>query len=583
MVSEAVNPGRITTRELYVTLSERIVRAAIAWQDASGRIVDPFVGRETPTATPRFVGALAGLLLQGRCRDLAEHGRKALTVAAEDLSAATERGLAGAEFYTKELVLGYLALADETEGATVGRWRRLLGEFDPAKVYQEVLGKRPADALHNFCTFGLAGEGLKRMCGLAANDDFIERHLATQLDRFTASGLYRDPHCPMVYDAVGRMNLSLLLHAGYRGPLFAEVDELLRRGALTMLSCLSPTGEAPYGGRSNQQNFNEATVALICEFEANRWRRRGELAQAGTFKQAARRATQSVRRWLDLEPVRFTKNEFPPESQHGRQKTYGFYAAYSLLIASQFGFAGWLADSTLAEAPDDAGARGRVSPLSDDFHKVFATHGAYHVEIDTRADFHYDATGLGRLHKTGVPTETALSTPIVADPDFLLSVPAAPRNVAIGPGWVRDGQLTWLANLSAEIQSVDVEVIEESEIQTAFRLVYHLAASGGSISETYRLSRDGLEIECAVSAPTEAVCFQVPLIRTDGRHRSRVETGSGAFHVSYQGHAYCVQSLDSSRVENRLEEFAAPNRNGVYDVGVFTVRGNCLRCRLSLE
>lgn len=583
MVTEPSQGGRTGTRDLYVSLSERIVRGSIAWQDPAGRIIDPFVGRETPTATPRFVGALAGLMLQGRCLDLADHGRRALTVAAEDLFAADETALPGAEFYTKELVLGYLALAKMSDGALVDRWRRWLGTFDPGRNYQEVIGKRPADELFNFCTFGLAGEGLKRMCGLAANDDFIERHLATQIARFTAAGQYRDPHCPMVYDAVGRMNLSLLLHAGYRGPLFAEVDELLRRGALTMLSCLSPTGEAPFGGRSNQQNFNEATVALICEFEANRYRQRGDLAQAGVFKRAAGRATQSVRRWLELDPVRFTKNEFPPESQHGRQRTYGFFAAYSLLIASQFGFAGWLADSTLAEAPDDAGARGRVSPLSDDFHKVFATHGAYYVEIDTRADFHYDATGLGRLHKAGVPTETALSTPIVADPDFLLSVPAAPRNVAIGPGWVRDGRLIWLANLSAEIQSVDVEVIEESETQTAFRLVYHLAANGGSVSETYRLSRDGLEIECAVSEPTEAVCFQVPLIRTDGRHRSRLEMAGCGFQVFYQGHAYFVQSLDPSQVETRLEEFAAPNRNGVYDVGVFTLRGNCLRCRLSLE
>ena len=92
------NDTRGAAEELYAVLSEPIVRQAIPWQDKSGRIIDPFVSRETPTATPRFVGALAGLILKGRCLELAENGRRALTAAAEDLFAAGEKPLAGAEF-----------------------------------------------------------------------------------------------------------------------------------------------------------------------------------------------------------------------------------------------------------------------------------------------------------------------------------------------------------------------------------------------------------------------------------------------------------------------------------------------------
>ncbi len=571
------------SEELYISLSEPIVREAIAWQNSTGRIIDPFVGRETPTATARFVGALAGLMLKGRCLDLAENGRRALTVAAEDLHAADVNPQLGAEFFTKELVLGYLALGDTADRSTVEQWQKHLGSFDPEKNYGEVLGKRAADEIFNFCTFGLAGEGMKRRCGLANNEAFIERHLATQINCFTSSGQYRDPNCPMTYDAVARMNLTLLLHSGYQGPHFSYFDDMLRRGALTMLPCLSPTGEAPYGGRSNQQNFNEATVALICEYEASRYHKLGDIEMAATFKRKARLATQSVQRWLKLNPVRFNKNEFPPESQHGRQKNYGYHAAYSLLIASQFGFAGWLADAGIqeTESPDDSGSH--LSRLDDDFHKIFATCGDYHLEIDTRADLHYDATGLGRLHKVGVPTETALSTPIVADPDYLVSTSTSIRNVAIGPGWVRDGKITWLADLSDEIQSVEFQNIEENENRITFRVIYLLASPFGSIQETYQLSRDGVEISCEISDPPEAIYFQVPLIETDGHHCSQIAAGDRSFRVGYQGHVYHIRCQHPGEVESRLETFSAPNRNGIYRVGVFSTTGSTITCHLSVE
>ena len=568
---------------LYLALSEPIVRQAIAWQDKSGRIIDPFVSRETPTATPRFVGALAGLIMKGRCLDLTDNGRRALTAATEDLFAAGEKPLAGAEFYTKELMLGFLALADKTDSQTVERWKRLLGSFDPEKNYGEVLGKRPAGDLYNFCTFGLAGEGMKRKYGLAANDSFIERHIATQIPRFEPFGMYRDPNCPMTYDAVPRMNLSLLFHSGYRGPYFPFFDEMLRRGALTMLLCLSPTGEAPYGGRSNQQNFNEATIALICESEASRYQKTGNRELAGAFKRTARVAVQSIRRWLDLKPVRFTKNEFPPESQHGRQKDYGFYSAYSQLIASQFGFAGWLADSGIAEGPAPYETGGYVIRLGDDFHKIFATCGGYHVEIDTRADLHYDATGLGRLHKAGVASETALSTPIVSDPDYLVSTSPSPRNVAIGPGWKRGGKIEWLSDMSQKIRSVDFRPLEENKSRVAFRVIYRGDPACGPITETYVLNRRGLEITCKIGGSPDGAYLQVPLIETDGNHRSRIEAGGRSFSVSYQGHVYRVKCLFPESAVARLETFTAPNRNGIYRVGVFSAKGNSITCHLDIE
>ena len=112
-------------------------------------------------------------------------------------------------------------------------------------------------------------------------------------------------------------------------------------------------------------------MALLCDYEPARYRRRGDAALAGAFQHMAHRAALSVRRWLELTPPRFNKNGFPVASQHGRQKGYGFYSAYSLLIASQFGFAHLLAGETAEERPAPCDIGGYVLRLRDAFHKVF--------------------------------------------------------------------------------------------------------------------------------------------------------------------------------------------------------------------
>ena len=575
------------TEELYTDLSEPIVRQAVAWQEPGGRIIDPFVGYETPTATARFVGALAGLILQGRCLDLADSGIRALTAAAGDLYASSDKPVKGSEFYPKELMLGYLALKDRVDEATHKLWKEHLGGFDPEATYDVVLAKLPAAELHNYTTFALAGEQIKKRYWIADATDFIERHMATQLPRFTALGMYRDPANPMTYDAVARMNLSLLMFFGYEGPQRGALEEMLRRGALTMLLTMSTTGECPYGGRSNQQNFNEATAALIFEYEAARAQKAGDAELAGVFKRAAHLAVLSVKRWLDLRPVSFVKNEFPASSQHGRQKGYGFYGVYSLLIASQLGLARLVAGPRIEERPVPWERSAYVIRLDDDFHKVFASAGGYHLEIDTRADHHYDATGLGRLHRAGVPTETALSTPVVPKPEYLVSTPEAPRAVAVGPGWESGGRVQWLSDLSAEIEKVGFEVLEEKVDRLRFRIVYAIGKDGRGVTETYELDPRGLtagwEIRPGPGESTGGIRLQVPLLETDGRHESKVRSGEGSLVLHYQEHVYKVICQAPPKVEAVLEGFTASNRNGVYRVGVFSSPGRSLTCRFTLD
>ncbi len=569
------------TKQLYVKLSEPIVRQAVSWQDKDGRIIDPHEHKETPTTTARFVGALGFLISAGRCSDLVDICVKSMNRACEDLYYSYEKPVVGPEFYVKELMIGYLALKDKVDKSLVKKWEKYLGDYDPEKNYTEVLSKMAPENIHNFCTFALAGEGFKKAYNIADNTSFIERHLETQKQFFTEFGMYRDPNDPMTYDWTARMNLSLLRFFGYKGRNYKWLDEILRRGGLTTLLFLSSTGEAPFGGRSNQFLFNEATIALICEYEARRYKKLGKMEIAGAFKRMAKLSALSIIRWVNLSPIRHIKNGFHPESRHGCD-SYGNYSVYSLLIASQFGFAYFIADDTIEEKPAPCEIGGYILYLPDAFHKIFATCSGYHLEIDTRADHNYDATGLGRIHKVSFPTELGLSCSIVPKPHYTLSVKPSPRSISIGPGWEdNQGNKYWLADLSDEIKKVEIKNVIEGIKEIQFKVIYTVKSN--SIVESYKLNAFGLEIEDKIVGSVKTMMVQIPLLENNGKDKTEIEVGKRSFTVKYMNYLYKVECLKPEKVDTFLEPFSAPNRNGIYKVGCFKTKGNCIRYKISLE
>lgn len=579
--------GTGQNRDLYVDLSEPIVRMASAWQDDEGLIMDPMEPDERsfpPFTASRFVGALGFLIDAGHCRDLAEVCARSVDVVTRDLSLAHEIPVRGADFYPKEVMRAILALRDYVAPERRDEWARRMGAYDPEQNYHVVSSKHAPEHLHNIVTFSVVGEFWKKVAGFADNSAFVDNYLDTQVGRFTEFGLYRDPNEPMTYDFTARMNLSLLLSLGYRGRHYAFLDEMLRRGGLTTLLYLSPLGQTPFGGRSNQFVFNEATISVICESEARRYQAIGDTEMAGAFKRTARLAALSTRRWLEMSPARFVKNEFPPESQHGREANYGLYGIYLLLVASQFGFAHLMADDEIGERPTPFELGGTLVSLPVGFHKVFATCGGYHLEVDTDADPHYDATGLGRIHHGSAPAELGLSGSIPSDPNFLVSVDPAPRGVAIGPGWrTADGQISWLSDRSGDSGSVRIERGHETDDEVTFKVIYEGEGKGRlRVTENYAMSSEGVVITDRVEGPVDQLLVQIPLLETNGMERSTIEVENRAFVVKSGTHQYRVECLYPDSVETSLEPFPAPNRNGIYRVGLFKVAGNEIRYRLTL-
>ena len=535
----------------HLELAENIARNSVKWQDGSGRIIDPYEKKEANTATARYVGALGLLIMQGRCQDLTESCARALTPALEDLfHARTSWG----DFIVKEACMAYVAIKDKVSQDVAGQWRHLLADYEPAQVYN-------MKHLHNFRTFAIAGEAIKKKLLLADNEEFTDRYIEQQLTLFDKNGMYNDPDSPMTYDMTSRMNLSLALWAGYRGKYFEELSETLERGGLAQLLYQSSTGECPFGGRSNQQNFNEASFAIICEFEANRWAGKGDWAMAGAFKRAASLAINSIEKYLRETPVHFTKNMFPPETQHGRQKVYGAYSPYSLLIASQLGFARLVANKDIKEQNCPAERGGYIFITENSFHKIFANCGGVHIEIDTNADFHYDATGLGRIHFAGATAELALSIPITSSPEYLTLIPPSAKNIAIGPG----GNGIWLAKLNGDRLLSNCKIFEERHEGINFSVDYNF--EGNTITERYRVSSTGIEL-AVTKNEGGAIAFTVPLLETNGLDVTEIHTHNNGFEVLLHDFIYHVKCLTPD-VKISIEDIEVPNRNGIYKIGRF--------------
>ncbi|MHB0935266.1 MAG: hypothetical protein ACYC6A_02650 [Armatimonadota bacterium] len=553
-------------RTAYLDLMEIIVRAAAGWQDASGAIIDPVAGIEHGQTSPRFAAPGAVLLAFGRVPELREAIERTMSWSCRRLA---DREAQSPDFWMRELMTAYLCLAPTAGPARVAEWAADLRRVDPERTYVYVKPDgQDLETLHNWTVYAMAGEWLREAAGLCGPEAgicgraFVEKYLPPQLTHFSPEGMYRDPGDPITYDITTRLQAIIPLVFGYDGPASADLHRLLQRAGQAMLLLMTPDGYVPYGGRSSQFHFQEAIIAALCELEARRYRE-ADPRLAGAFKRQAHRSTQAVRRWLvEMQPFRHIKNGFPPAAGHGRD-TYGHYSVYSLLAASFFGLAALFADDEIAEAPYPAEIGGFVFALPDAFHKVFATCAGAHIEIDLRADPHYDATGLGRFTRAGVPLELGPGMPFTATPKYGLTPELIPgQPLAVGPAWPEDDGWQALAGLSGELQA-DCAVERESPSELAFTVTHHRQAV--EIVQAYTLTEGRLHIHAAVrrdGRPVNRLGFQVPLLISDGEAESAQSETPGTVTVAYHGATLTVRY--DAAYQAWIDPAEVANRNGIY-------------------
>lgn len=445
---------------------------------------------------------------------------------------------------------------------TVERWKSYLKAIDPGACY-EICAKTVDDRVKNWAIFAAVSEIHRKNAGLGGDDGWIDIQLGAQLRWIDENGMYMDGEGdirhPMMYDIVSRGLFAMLLNAGYRGRYRDEIDGCLKRAGLLTLKMQSPSGEMAFGGRSNQFIHNEALLAVVYEYEAQRYAAQGNTRLAAKFKAATARALAVVEEWLSKSPISHVKNRFPIEGRVGCEE-YAYFDKYMITVASNLYAAYSISDDSIAyDAAVDVAPSAFVT--STHFHKAFLKAGGYGIQFDLNADSHYDAFGLGRVHRVGAPSTICLSLPCPSDPIYTVDVVGGA--VSLCPGILRDGKMKFATDADSIYEIEDIF----TEGNAAF-VGMHTRFSGGEVvNSKYRVSAEGVDID--VTGDGE-VLFMLPAFSFDGGEYSEIERTGRTLSIFYRGWT-CRYTVDGEICDTcRL----SANRNGHYRVYFASAKNN---------
>ncbi|MBQ7294042.1 MAG: hypothetical protein IJW79_09930 [Clostridia bacterium] len=458
------------------------------------------------------------------------------------------------DFSVREIIFCIIELEKHKTFAPeiITRWKNHLTDIVPEKCYN-VFAKKPTDGVYNWALFTGVSEHLRQYIGLNDTSDFVDLQIESQLKHLDENLMYKDApkHPPMVYDMVSRALFAMLLHFGYRGKHFEILDECLRKTGLLTLKMQSVTGEIPFGGRSNQFHHNEGLTAMIGEFEANRYKKEGDLETAKKFKSAVSSAINYLEKQFDKKPMYHIKNRFPLETRYGCEE-YGYFDKYMITTASWMYMAYAMCDEAIPCAEDD------FSPVifqtSDDFHKLFIKCGGYALEFDLNADKHYDASGLGRVHKAGAPSAICMSLPCVSSehPNYFINAENA-EAFSLCPCIFVDGKPIFAVDEKAKY-TVSSTLQDEKNAYATLECEFE---NGETVTASYTLGSGGVEI--SVSGNGE-IGFALPAFDFDGESHTEITQCANSLSVAYEGWK-CRYTIDGEIADSVKTAY---NRNGYY-------------------
>ena len=520
---------------------------------------------------PRLTANLGILISHGRNLNLKEVFVHMMDLCCREIPTALSKNgkRVGNDFSVKEIV--FCLLEAEKSGFVgeekLSEWKNALKTLNPYETYSAV-ASTPPEPIGNWAAFGAASEQLRKFAGLGDESVFIENQIKSQLFSFDENGMYRDPNEPIVYDLVTRLQLAVALHFGFDGNCRSELEENLLKSADITLKMQSVTGEIPFGGRSNQFLHNEAFYAAICEFYAGWFKKLGDLRKAGMFKRAARLAAESLLPWLSEEKIRHVKNHYPTDSMIGCED-YAYFDKYMITTASWFYIAHVMSDNSVYEIASPSENENYICFTSEWFHKVFIKYSDYFVEFDTNADTHYDANGIGRIHKRGVFPPLCLSVPFAKAPLYKTET-VNPFDFSLCASLNRDGEIIRSSDSSVKYRLVDKKVTDDNAVVEFESLIDNEIL----FSESCKVSNAGVEITIKGEGNLQ---LDFPAFFFDGESFSDVTCRDNFVEIIYKG--FRCRYTASDKVIDLNQMFT--NRNGKYKA--FSVAGkNMVSLRVEL-
>lgn len=508
------------------------------------------VGIKDQTAA-RLSANIGILIAYGRKRELTSIFYQLMDICCEQIP----KVKAANEFSVVELCLLLLELekADCVETERLQRWKKQLSSACAFDLYKQVY-TLPAEKLNNWVLFGASSEWLRIYTGMSEEREFVDKQIATQIDRFDENGMYIDPHEPILYDLVSRYRCALMLRFGYNGKYREQMDRFLEKSGLLTLHMQSVTGEIPYGGRSNQFLHNEANLVVLYKFEALRYQKRGELERAGQFVRAANLALQSIENWLTFLSDKHVKNRYPQDSFFGCEG-YGDFNKYMITLASVIYPALFFDTSSIAEVECPAEYGGFIVQTSEVFHKVFLNANGYFLQADTRADLNYEGSGLGRIHKAGAPSAICLSTPFSKEPWYKLGDRKNQTDFAICPAMKTDDG-KWIFGAGKDISYSFVG--GEADTATGYIRFACEFEDREKVEFVCLVDNDGVLLQATSEGDKEmGICL--PVFSFDGEKSTEICKQNGKLSVEYERWRCEYQAEALIDLDMELA-----NRNGVY-------------------
>lgn len=503
---------------------------------------------------PRLCANIGILMAHGRNLELKDRFEEMMALCCRDIPAfCPKKGKRGNDFSVRELVSCILELeqAKIYPTETIAEWKNAMSVIIP-KDYYRMVAPEPPVAVDNWAAFNAASEQIRCAAGLADTHAYIENQIASQMLSFDDNGMYRDPNDPMVYDVVTRNMLSTCLYYGYNGSHKPKLEKHLRKAGDLTLLMQSVTGELAYGGRSNQFLHNEAHLAACFEFEASQRKLSGDTAAASRFKAAAGLALGNIIHWLDTAPGQHIKNYFPIDSMIGCEN-YAYYDKYMVTVASFLYLAYRFCDETVTPstcpAADDSS---HIFVTSDAFRKAFCKSGPYFLEAELCSDPHYDASGIGRIHRRGAPSVICLSVPASVTPNYKTER-SNPLPLSICCGALTNGKWEYSSEPGGKHL---VKSHDSSRHQANLSLCCELP-SGKTLQEDIFVTKDGIHI---VLRGDGNICMLLPAFIFDGKTSTLIECTQNMLRISYKGWNCLYET--SGTIQDQA--CICGNRNGNY-------------------
>lgn len=471
---------------------------------------------------PRMAANIGVLLAHGRVPHLRDLFVQIMDLCCAEIPVAYHKyhsATVGNEFSVREIVLCLLELekAQLFPPEQLAQWKAAMSSFSPYDVYSAIASVPPAP-IGNWAAFAGTSEQTRVHAGFAHTEAFIDNQVASQLFSFDENGMYRDPHEPMVYDFVTRVQLAFALFMGYDGAHAQALRDLLLKASDHTPYLQSVTGEIAFGGRSNQMTGVEGHVAAMFEYEARLHKQRGDLRRAGACKRAAQLAVDAIFRALSTEHMYHVKNRYHHTSGFGCEG-YAYFNKYMVTTATFAYLAYLFADDSIEPLPCIAETGRYVYSTSEHFHKTFLKFGDYRLEYDTNADFRYDCNGLGRIHKKDAPSTICLSVPAPPTPANYKVDIDNPGPMSICGGVIRDGKRIFACEKDARY------VLRAQEV-TDTHAAAHWSITlpdGTALEESSTVREDGVTLRYAGEGEIAAMLpafvwdgYEKPLVSCDG-------------------------------------------------------------------